>query len=185
MPDLWVFGYGSLMWRPGFPYEEAMPASIQGAHRALCVYSVVHRGTRLRPGLVLGLDAGGLCLGVAFRVRKGSERETRIYLRAREQVTKVYREVSRRIQLNDSTGREVHAICYFVDRTHKQYAGNLGLAHQAHIVRNGYGRSGPNTEYLLKTIAHLRKIGIYDHRLERLAILLGLSRALRSLSLKL
>src|ERR1700755_860726 len=85
--DLWVFGYGSLMWRPGFEFIERVPARLIGEHRALCVYSFVHRGTPEKPGLVLGLDRGGAWRRVAFRVAAGKRREVVAYLRAREQVT--------------------------------------------------------------------------------------------------
>src|SRR3954454_21993452 len=97
--DLWVFGYGSLMWRPGFEFIEQVPARLIGEHRALCVYSFVHRGTPERPGLVLGLDRGGACRGVAFRVPQKHRLATVAYLRAREQVTSVYREVMRSVWL--------------------------------------------------------------------------------------
>ena len=107
MADLWVFGYGSLMWRPGFPHFEAQPARLKGAHRALCVYSVVHRGTHCsKPGLVLGLDQGGACHGVAFRVDQGAEDKTVAYLREREQVTDVYVEAVRPVPLLDG-----HSAC--------------------------------------------------------------------------
>src|SRR3974390_225676 len=93
--DLWVFGYGSLIWRPGFEFIEQVQARLIGEHRALCVYSFDHRGTPERPGLVLGLDRGGACRGIAFRVTASKRAEVVAYLRAREQTTNVYREVMR------------------------------------------------------------------------------------------
>src|SRR4051794_23010766 len=121
--DLWVFGYGSLMWRPGFPHVERRHASLYGYHRSLCVLSHVHRGTPERPGLVLGLDRGGRCLGVAFRVAAREAEATVAYLRGREQVTAVYLERRLPIRLDD--GRRVEALAYAVDRRHPQYAGAL------------------------------------------------------------
>src|SRR2546421_11293351 len=97
--DLWVFGYGSLMWRPGFDFVEQVPARLIGEHRALCVYSFVHRGTPEKPGLVLGLDRGGACRGIAFRVAEQNREATIAHLRAREQVTSVYRAVKRSVWL--------------------------------------------------------------------------------------
>ncbi len=123
--DLWVFGYGSLMWRPGFAYLERVPARLVGLHRALCVFSFVHRGTPERPGLVLGLDRGGMCRGIAYRVAATKRAETIGYLRAREQVTTVYLETMRQIELEDRSRRRVRALCYVVDRSHVQYAGRL------------------------------------------------------------
>src|SRR5215468_15110 len=128
--DLWVFGYGSLMWRPGFEYLEKVPARLIGEHRALCVYSFVHRGTPEKPGLVLGLDRGGACRGVAFRISAKNRKETVAYLRAREQVTSVYREVMRSVWLEDDARQRVGALVYVVDRGHVQYAGHLSLAEQ-------------------------------------------------------
>jgi glutathione-specific gamma-glutamylcyclotransferase len=167
MTDLWVFGYGSLMWRPGFPYLEARVARLSGAHRALCVYSWVHRGTVERPGLVLGLDRGGNCRGIAFRV-SGEAREGVIaYLREREQVTAVYLERMRPIRFAD--GAEATALAYLVDRNHRQYAGKLDEEAQFRLVAEATGQSGANRDYVISTAAHLAELGMPDARLSRLA----------------
>jgi cation transport protein ChaC len=167
MDDFWVFGYGSLMWRPGFDHEETRPARLFGYHRALCVRSFVHRGTPERPGLVLGLDRGGSCHGVAFRVRAKARDEVVDYLRARELVTHVYLETMRRVRLD--SGDHVTALTYVVDRGHQQYAGGL-TADAAHLaVRGARGQSGPNEDYVLNTVEHLRTLRIRDHHLETIA----------------
>ena len=158
--DLWVFGYGSLMWRPGFDFEERTLATVRGYRRALCVYSHVHRGTPERPGLVLGLDRGGACKGVAFRVAPDKAETTIAYLRAREQVTMVYREIGVRARLTD--GREVRALSYAVDRTHLQYAGALDLPAIERCVHQGVGVSGANPDYVRQTHRHMVEIGIKD-----------------------
>jgi cation transport protein ChaC len=167
--DLWVFGYGSLMWRPGFDFLERVHARLMGMHRALCVYSFVHRGTPERPGLVLGLDRGGMCRGVAFRVAASERGQTIAYLRAREQVTSVYRETTRRVLLEGETGRQVTALCYTVDRGHVQYAGRLTVAEQLHYVRQGHGRSGPNRDYVVETVRALEALGYRETDLHLLA----------------
>ena len=165
MTDFWVFGYGSLMWRPGFDHVERVPARLAGMHRSLCVYSHVHRGTPERPGLVLGLDRGGACRGVAFRVEPGKRVDVVAYLRAREQVTMVYREVERRVDILDGTQRAATAICYVVDRSHEQYAGALPIADQISLVLQGQGQSGANIDYVLATLDHMDEIGVVDRRL--------------------
>jgi glutathione-specific gamma-glutamylcyclotransferase len=167
--DLWVFGYGSLMWRPGFEVLERVHARLVGLHRALCVFSFVHRGTPERPGLVLGLDRGGMCRGIAFRVAAAARAKTVAYLRAREQVTTVYLETTRRIILEDETRRQVTALCYAVDRGHVQYAGRLTVAEQLHYVRQGHGRSGANREYVLETVRALEALGYRETELHLLA----------------
>lgn len=161
--DLWVFGYGSLMWRPGFDFIERTLATVRGYRRALCVYSHVHRGTPERPGLVLGLDRGGSCKGVAFRVPAAQAADVVSYLRAREQVTMVYREINARTTLAD--GREVRALSYAVDRTHAQYAGALALPDLVRCVRQGQGVSGANPEYVRNTVEHMVQLGIDDRLL--------------------
>ena len=170
--DLWVFGYGSLMWRPGFSFVEQVPARLIGEHRALCVYSFVHRGTPEKPGLVLGLDRGGACRGIAFRVAARDRAATIAYLRAREQVTSVYREVTRSVWLDHAPQRRVSALVYVVDRGHVQYAGRLSLAEQLRYVQQGHGRSGNNRDYVLSTVKSIEAQGFRDGQLHQLALML-------------
>lgn len=167
MSDFWVFGYGSLMWNPGFRHEEVRPALLRGAHRSLCVYSWVHRGTKERPGLVFGLDQGGACRGLAYRVDGSLRKETLDYLRAREQTTMVYLETWRKIAFSKEESSQ--ALVYMVDRSHDQYAGALPLSDQQKIVQGAIGKSGENPEYVLNTAAHLEELGIVDHKLRALA----------------
>ena len=164
--DLWVFGYGSLMWRPGFPFLERRHARLNGYHRALCVFSHVHRGTPQRPGLVLGLDRGGRCHGVAFRIAPEEAAETIRYLRAREQVTGVYVERRLPVRLDGGT---VSALAYVVDRHHPQYAGRLPEDELLRLVRQGVGVSGANPDYVRQTHAHLTEMGVTDPVLAHLA----------------
>ena len=170
--ELWVFGYGSLMWRPGFAFIEQVPARLIGEHRALCVYSFVHRGTPEKPGLVLGLDRGGACRGIAFRVAEQNRAATVAYLRAREQVTSVYREVMRSVWLENEARQRVSALTYVVDRGHVQYAGRLSLAEQLRHVLQGHGQSGANREYVLATVKAIEAEGFRDGQLHRLASML-------------
>lgn len=167
--DLWVFAYGSLMWRPGFDFVERVPARVMGAHRSLCVLSYRHRGTRERPGLVLGLDRGGTCRGIAYRVAEAKRAATVAYLREREQDTKVYREIMRTVWLLSETERQVEALCFVVDRAHPQYAGRLSLEQQLHHVRQGHGQSGANRDYVISTVQELEALGFRDAELHLLA----------------
>ncbi len=171
--DLWVFGYGSLMWRPDFAYEERVRARLLGAHRRLCIYSHVHRGTPDRPGLVLGLAPGGSCLGVAFRVKAELREPTIAYLRAREQVTSVYVEAERSVAILDGTSRKIRALCYLADRRHAQYAAGVTHADMVHLVRHAKGQSGANPDYVLATIAEMERLGIRDAQLFAIARELG------------
>ena len=170
--DLWVFGYGSLMWRPGFDFVEQVPARLIGEHRALCVYSWDHRGTPEKPGLVLGLDRGGACRGVAFRVAAAQRTATIAYLREREQTTNVYHEVMRSVWLDNPARDRVSALAYVVDRGHVQYAGRLSLTEQLHFVKQGHGRSGPNRDYVLSTVKAIEAEGFRDPQLHQLAAML-------------
>jgi cation transport protein ChaC len=170
--DLWVFGYGSLIWRPGFEFIERVPARLIGEHRALCVYSFDHRGTPEKPGLVLGLDRGGACRGVAFRVAAKRSEDTIAYLRSREQTTNVYREVHRSVWLENPARQRVAALTYVVDRGHVQYAGRLSLADQLRFVQQGHGRSGNNRDYVLSTVKAIEAEGFRDSQLHQLAMML-------------
>ena len=165
--ELWVFGYGSLMWRPGFAYRERHLAALHGYHRSLCIYSHVHRGTPETPGLVLGLDRGGRCRGVAFGVDPADRDETLAYLRAREQVTGVYLERHVTIRLDD--GRTVPGVTYVADRRHAQYAGRLPLEDLVALVNQGIGVSGANPDYVRATHGQLIEMGVSDPILARIA----------------
>jgi cation transport protein ChaC len=165
--NLWVFGYGSLMWRPGFAYARRCKALLRGWRRSLCVYSHVHRGSPERPGLVLGLDRGGACPGVAFEVDAALREATIRYLREREQVTSVYLERVAPVTLE--CGDRVLALTYVADRLHGQYAGRLDREAMFEYVRAGQGQSGANVEYVLETYDHLRDAGVRDPDLEWLA----------------
>ncbi len=167
MDDLWVFAYGSLIWRPGFEYEERAKARLAGFHRSLCIYSHVHRGTPERPGLVFGLDRGGSCVGMAFRVAAEKAEATTAYLRARELVTSVYLETTLPVRLLD--GRPVRALAYVVDRGHTQYAGRLSVETAAALVARSHGQSGANRDYVLSALGEIRALGLSDRWLESVA----------------
>lgn len=164
MDDFWVFGYGSLMWNPGFEFEERQGAHLFGFRRSLCVRSWVHRGTQERPGLVLGLDRGGSCRGMAFRVTPDRWGAVVDYLRERELVTHVYKERVLPAALVD--GRKVKALAYVIDRAHHQYAGALSIEEAAETVGTAAGQAGPNIDYVVNTLSHLQEMGIRDHWLE-------------------
>lgn len=167
----WVFGYGSLMWNPGFPHRRTLPATLVGRHRSLCVYSWVYRGTEADPGLVFGLDLGGACRGLAFEVDPADSAAVTAYLREREQVTAVYLEEIRPVRL--AGGRTVTALTYVADRRHPQYAGRLPVSAQVDIVRRAAGKAGPNRDYVLSTLGHLAELGIRDAAVEQLAAALS------------
>jgi len=165
--DLWIFGYGSLMWRPGFGHVEHQRAVLRGRHRRLCVWSWYHRGFQHAPGLVMGLDAGGSCVGSAYRVHSDQAPEAFAYLVAREMVTPVY--VPTHIRLDLADGRRVNAVTFTVDRAHPQYAGKLHPDTAIETVRRASGHSGHNTDYIRETVAQLKRMGVRDRFLEEVA----------------
>lgn len=166
---LWIFGYGSLIWNPGFDPVERALARAEGWHRSFCMRSVHHRGTPERPGLVLALDAapGAACAGVAFAVAPGEEAAVLAELRERELVSSAYLERSLPVALTD--GRVVEAVTYVIDPDHVQYCGGLDLEEQARVIAGATGGRGPNADYLYQTAAHLHELGIADPDLDWLA----------------
>lgn len=167
----WVFGYGSLIWNPGFPHVSAQQGLLRGAHRSLSIVSHHHRGTVEQPGLVFGLTHGGACRGMVFEVADAEWPDVYAYLQQREQVTSVYRDVMRPVRLAD--GRAIKALAFLVDEQHEQFAGHLTLEQQLAMVRAGVGISGRNIDYVLNTYKHLRELGIRDRQLMALADLLA------------
>jgi cation transport protein ChaC len=162
----WVFGYGSLMWRPGFAFAERSPATLHGRRRAFCIYSVHHRGTYERPGLVLGLAPGGACRGAAYRIPEADWPEVYAYLLEREQPTETYIEARRPVRLAD--GRLVDCLVFLSDVHHPQWAGALSLERQAELIAGATGLSGRNVDYLRDLVDHLRQEGVRDRCMDEL-----------------
>jgi cation transport protein ChaC len=162
----WVFGYGSLMWRPGFPYVERAAATLHGRRRAFCIYSVHHRGAPERKGLVLGLAAGGATRGTAYRVADADWPQTYAYLREREQPTETY--VEAHVTVRRADGRRLQALTFLSDKAHPQWAGVLSLERQAELISGAVGLSGRNVDYLADLVEHLRAEGIRDRSMETL-----------------
>ena len=170
--DLWVFGYGSLMWNPGFMFAERHAATLAGYHRSFCVASYRYRGTPERPGLVLGLDRGGSCRGIVFRVAAADVPSTLDYLWEREMDSRVYRPRLLRVRLRDGRSAEglesVSACCFVVDRNHPQYCRGLDETAVVCRIAGCCGQRGPNIDYLANTVDHLKELEICDVRLSKL-----------------
>jgi cation transport protein ChaC len=167
-PDFWVFAYGSLIWDPGFPFEEARPARLMGFHRAFCIRSTNYRGTPDKPGLVLGLDKGGSCRGIAYRVVAAEAERTMEYLWEREMLNSSYHCMDLPVTLAD--GRAVVARTFVVDRKMPGYVGKLTLDETAARIRHSAGKRGPNRAYLENTVEHLDKLGLRDPGLAQLLV---------------
>lgn len=163
--DLWVFGYGSLMWSPGFSYKRKAPGRLHGYHRALCILSTRYRGTKRKPGLVMGLCRGGSCWGMAFRVAAPRVRHALARLWQREMPRRVYAPRLLKVQLR--SGRQVRALAFLADPTHPAYVRELDLHGRARLVAQGIGQRGPCVDYIRNTIAHMREVGVRDPHLER------------------
>lgn len=161
----WVFAYGSLMWRPDFPHAEIRSARLKGYHRAMCILSNHYRGTSRRPGLVLGLDRGGSCVGRAFRVEPNDVETVKRTLFEREMITGVYTPRFVPVMLDD--GRRVIAWAFVARRDHAQYVPpdpDRAVA----LIRQGIGSAGSSRDYLACTVAEMDRLGIRDGALHRL-----------------
>lgn len=168
--DMWVFAYGSLLWNPGFAYKAAYRARLQGYARRMCIASFHHRGTPERPGLVLGLDAGGSCLGLVYQVDAGDQDPVMRYLWQREMVTNVYKPAVLPAVIDDAGGEAatVQACTFVVDPQHRQYRGALDRQTAAGMIAGNGGKSGTNYSYLANTVAHLDELGFPDEELRAL-----------------
>ncbi len=167
---IWVFGYGSLIWNPGFEYEESRIAQLVGWHRRFCLWSTHYRGTIDQPGLVLGLDRGGACRGIAFRIAPAAAAATLAYLDARElpdQTEHVYDRRVVRVTLECAT--RVPAVTYTARRSCSRYAGKLPPDRIARVLATSRGQTGSNRDYFLNTLTHLTRLGIPDPGLQTLA----------------
>lgn len=165
----WVFGYGSLMWRPGFPFEEAHDAVLPGYSRSFCIYSFHHRGTAECPGLVLGLDAGGECLGRVFKVAAEHADEVTAYLDERELINYPYISRFLPVEINDGGAkRKIDAYCFVADQAHDDYAGALPTSDAVDLIMQASGVAGLNRDYLMNTVHHLESIGFIDKHLQDL-----------------
>jgi cation transport protein ChaC len=164
---LWVFGYGSLIWNPGFPFEESSIATVHGHHRSLCVWSWEYRGTVELPGLVLGLDHGGSCAGIAYRVADAERGAAIAYLLRRELTTDTYRAVHRTVRL--AGGGTVRALTFVVDRRDDRYAGRADFEATLEVITRAHGARGANLDYVTETAAHLEQLGIPCRELSRIA----------------
>lgn len=160
--ELWVFGYGSLIWDPGFEVAEGQVARLDDWHRSFCMWSVHYRGTAEAPGLVLALDArtGATCQGLALRAPPGQEAAVLAYLRRRELISDAYLEEQVEIALAD--GRVVPAVTYVINRANPQYCWGLSLQEQARIIATARGARGTNRDYLTATHSHLMEMGLTD-----------------------
>jgi len=162
---VWIFAYGSLMWNPEIPFVEARPALLRGYHRSFCLYSRDYRGTRERPGLVLGLDRGGSCRGIAYRLPPQSLAQAINRVWSREMTGCVYR--MRRVPVATPPGA-IEAYAFTVRRDGPDYAGRLSLDDMARIIATAAGDRGTGRDYLANTVRHLEELGIREGALHRL-----------------
>lgn len=165
----WLFAYGSLMWEPNFPFAEQRRSILHGYHRALCVYSWVYRGTEETPGLVFGLEEGGAVEGIAFHIASEHAEDVFAQVYEREMVTAVYTPVWASCDCTEGTEDNLNALAFVANHSNEQYAGERSETETVKLVRQGHGKAGPCTEYVMNTVNHLRELSIHDEALERIA----------------
>jgi len=163
--DLWIFGYGSLIWRPEFDFAERRPARVHGWHRALKMWSRINRGTPEKPGLVFGLLSGGCCQGVVFRIAKAHGREVLAQLWSREMKLAVYDPKWLTCQ---TTQGPVSALAFTLSRKSPSHTGVLGAEEYRRIFEEASGIYGTTYEYAHRTLEELRRHDIHDKGLEKL-----------------
>jgi cation transport protein ChaC len=163
--DLWIFGYGSLIWRPDFVFAERRPAKVLGWHRALKMWSRINRGTPECPGLVFGLLSGGSCQGVVFRIPRASGREVLTRLWSREMITAVYD--PRWLHCHTPAG-PVQALAFTLSRKSPNHTGELTEEEYRRIFSDACGKYGTTLEYAQRTLEELQRHNIRDRHLERL-----------------
>lgn len=165
--ELWVFGYGSLIWRPEFTHDRRVPARVFGYHRRLCLRSVLYRGTPECPGLVAGLDRGGSCAGVAYRLRAASAPRELERLWQREMFMGSY--APRWLWARPlAGGAPLLALAFVVRHDAPNYGGHLTEAETINVLRRACGERGSSLEYLQRTVEALRAEGLRDAHFERL-----------------
>jgi len=167
---VWVFAYGSLIWNPAFHYVDRRLGKIHGHHRRFNIWTALGRGSKEKPGLLLGLDRGGSCKGVAFKVKPGSVAEELDIIWQREMITGVYSPVWVQVKTERGT---LPAITFLADRTHDRYAGALEIDQIARSIAVAEGPIGRCADYLSSTVEHLDALGIRDRRLHRLDLLVA------------
>jgi glutathione-specific gamma-glutamylcyclotransferase len=170
---VWIFAYGSLMWSPEISFAERLPARVHGWHRGFCLYSPEYRGTREKPGLVLGLDRGGSCCGIAYRLNAATLADEIDYLWTREMTGFVYHMTP--VRMTTERGPAA-GYAFTVRRDSPDYAGRLSLDVAARIIATSRGDRGTGRDYLVNTVRHLEQLGIGDgalHRIERLVAAIG------------
>ena len=164
--DLWVFGYGSLMWSPEFTYAERKTGRVHGYHRALCLLSTRYRGTPEKPGLVMGLCRGGSCWGMAFRVQAGRAKEVLDALWKREMFSNVY--MPKLVPVSLAGAQRVQALAFVADTTHRSFVDELDVDGRARLVAQGHGQRGRCVDYIRNTLDHMRELGVHDPHLARI-----------------